>query len=339
VKDTLVAFREINKFQRKHQEDLNRKCKTSSAITGQFQNHGLSENQEEWNDEPTEEDWKTILGFYLLENSLRTDAAFVEILKNISNWGWTIQDTKELIKNTGNSNNEHISKFTTPEENTGEELTKEKELSYYYIPNPNWNKIRYDQMANIIRETSDPYQMAYFQIMNTFEKLNSLLNENKLNDEQKDECFEKLRKIYCLFGGYEYIQAFEKAKKFFEGIYQNGSANVTLKSNGSFYRPSFSGDITKEDATIPEDAIVTEIINSTSLKVNNLLHIDENGKKEEFCLNPYFTLKINEQEKKVYVIGQWNVQHIDADYYSLPKEINLKVKWKAPLNNPIKKAE
>jgi hypothetical protein len=215
----------------------------------------------------------------------------------------------------------------------------EEELSYYYIPNPNWNKVRYDQMANVIRETSDPYQLANFQIMNTLERFNNLLIENKLDDEQKDKCFKELRKIYCLFGGYEYMQAFENAKKFFEGMYQNGSTNLTLKSNGFFYRPSFSGDITKEDASIPEDAIVTEIINPTSLKVNNLLHINENNKKEEFCIDPYVTLKINEQEKKVYVIGKWDVQYIDVDYYSLPKEINLKVKWKAPINNPIKKAE
>lgn len=36
---------------------------------------------------PPEGEWKEILGFYILENSLRTDAAFIEISRNLSNRG------------------------------------------------------------------------------------------------------------------------------------------------------------------------------------------------------------------------------------------------------------
>jgi hypothetical protein len=263
---------------------------------------------------------------------LRTDAAFVEILTNVRNWGWTIHNDKELTSKSNDiSNNQHIPKAVNPE-NTEYDLVTEEELPFYYIPNTKRNKIHYDQMGNIIRETSDPYQIAFFQIMNTLERFNELSVKNRLNDNQKDKCFERLRKIYCLFGGYNYAEAFISAKKFFDNIYQNGSTDVILKSDGTFYRPRFVGGIAKETSHIPEKALVSEIVNTTAFKLNNIHHIDENGKKEDVCtcLEPYLSFHI-EEARGVYLNGQWNVEPINADRYLMPTEIKLKVKWKAPV--------
>jgi hypothetical protein len=51
------------------------------------------------------------MGFYILENSLRTDAAFVEVSTHMSAWGWTVQDNGEKGKNKDrndtNNNNEN----------------------------------------------------------------------------------------------------------------------------------------------------------------------------------------------------------------------------------------
>jgi hypothetical protein len=308
----------------------------------------------------TEDEWKIILGFYILENSLRTDSAFLEITTNLSRWGWTIQNDKEEGENKVHSDNNNDNKSKTA-------AFKEKkvksniggEIHDYYTADPaNTKKDIFDQTANLIRETSDEYQKAFFKIIDTLKNFNKLLSEDKLQDAQKSECFGKLTEIYRLFGGYQYKDAFDKANEFFKGIYQEGSLRLILKSDNAFYRPSYIGYITKQvppipqitkqvppilETTkqvppIPEDAIITEIINPSSFRINSLSHIDENGKKEEFCSRPYLPLKIDE-EKKVYVVGEWNVESLDSNHYPLPQEISIELKWKAPINNPIEKAE
>ena len=281
-----------------------------------------------------------ILGFYILENSLRTDSAFLEITTNLSRWGWTIQNDKEEGKNKVHSDNNNDNKSKTA-------AFKEKKVKYniageihdYYTADPtNTKKDLFDQTANLIRETSDEYQKAFFKIIDTLKNFNKLVSENKLQDAQKSECFDKLTEIYRLFGGYQYKCAFEKANEFFKDIYQEGSLRLILKSDNASYRPSYIGYISKQVPPIPEDAIITEIINPSSFRINSLSHIDENGKKEEFCSRPYLPLKIDE-EKKVYVIGEWNVESLDSNNYPLPQEISIELKWKAPINNPIEKAD
>jgi hypothetical protein len=97
------------------------------------------------------------------------------------------------------------------------------EIHDYYTAEPLKNKKKdlLDQTANIIRETSDDYQKAFFKIMYTLKKFNKLITENKLQNDQRSECFTRLNKIYCLFGGFEYKQAFKEANEFFNGIYQD----------------------------------------------------------------------------------------------------------------------
>jgi hypothetical protein len=45
----------------------------------------VKNNEGIWNSYHTADDWKTIPSFYILENSLLTDAAFIEISRNLSN--------------------------------------------------------------------------------------------------------------------------------------------------------------------------------------------------------------------------------------------------------------
>ena len=156
--------------------------------------------------------------------------------------------------------------------------------------------------------------------MSTLEKFNELTIKNRLNDDQKLRCFERLREIYRLFGGYNYADAFANAKKFFDNIYQNGSSDVLLKSDGTKSdEPRFVGGIPKEVSYIPEKALVTEIVNTTAFKLNKIYHIDENSKVEEVCtyLDPYLSSRIQEA-RTIYLKGQWNVESINADHNLIP---------------------
>ena len=47
----------------------------------------------------TLEAWQTFRGYYNLENSLRTDAAFKEIQDNVIEWGWTYQNQSKTNVN------------------------------------------------------------------------------------------------------------------------------------------------------------------------------------------------------------------------------------------------
>ena len=47
----------------------------------------------------TLEAWQTFRGYYNLENSLRTDAAFKEVQDNVIEWGWTYQNQSKTNVN------------------------------------------------------------------------------------------------------------------------------------------------------------------------------------------------------------------------------------------------
>jgi hypothetical protein len=200
----------------------------------------------------TDQQWKTLLGFYILENSLRTDAAFLEISKNLSAWGWTGYAINKKGKNEhhreSENTREHIHYTGLEEKNIKSKYFSEGEIHDYYTTEPlKHRKDLLDQTANIIRETSDDYQKAFFAIMRTLKTFNKLLSQNRLQDPQKEQCYENLREIYCLFGGYQYAKAFEKAKEFFNEIYDTGTVNVLLKSDGN--SRSFSGYILERTLT------------------------------------------------------------------------------------------
>lgn len=164
---------------------------------------------------PSEDDWKFILGFYILENSLRTDAAFAEIYKTVRNRGWT-EEKNEKEKET-------LIDFFPKDENgeTKEKPNENEKLRNYYNANYKLDKQYHDNLANLIREIIDPYQRAFYQIMFTMEEYCSV----KLSDTNKKEGFYKLREIYRLFGGFEYDNAFEEAKKLLDWLNEIKQSN------------------------------------------------------------------------------------------------------------------
>jgi hypothetical protein len=117
----------------------------------------------------TEDEWKTIMGFYILENSLRTVAAFVEVSTHMSAWGWTVQDNGEKGKNKDcndtNNNNENGMSASFQQKIKTKSFT-DGEIHDYYTAEPLKNKKKdlLDQTANIIRETSDDYQKAFSKL-------------------------------------------------------------------------------------------------------------------------------------------------------------------------------
>ena len=282
---------------------------------------------------PTAEDWKIIVGFYTLENSLRTDAAFLEIVANLSNWGWTIKNDKDLLKSKNSTDNSlHSPNSLTLEAKPSSGKSK---IPNYYSPLPGENKDNYDDLANLIRETSDEYQKALFQVMHTLKTLLTLLSQNKLDNEQKEELFRKVRILYHLFGRYQYEDAFKCAKSFFHGTFVNGSVDLTLKYNGIFSAPRFSQYVTKQSdvwKSMLEGATVTEIINPNHYKLSNFFQVGADGKRSNIgILAPYSSLKINENEKKMNIIGEWSVSSIDPIDLMIPQELDIKIKWKIAL--------
>jgi hypothetical protein len=152
-----------------------------------------------------EKNWKIILGFYILENSLRTDAAFAEINKTISNSNW-----RDEAEKNSQGTNETTSNDSTDKTKDAKRISNEQQkLDNYYNADYRKDKKYFDKQANLIRETTDLYQKAFFQIMFSIEKY----NEVQIPEDMREEGFGKLEEIYELFGGFEYNKAFEKAKE------------------------------------------------------------------------------------------------------------------------------
>jgi hypothetical protein len=235
---------------------------------------------------------------------------------------------------TGHSKGEKNNPATGSEGIELKSFTEGKIHDYYTAePLQLTKKDLLDQTANIIRETADDYQKAFFKIMYTLKTFNKLITEDKLQDAQKKKCYNELNYIYCLFGGFQYKEAFKKADEFFNGLYYTGTVNVHLAPDGNLYRPTFTGYVAGKDesvqnnSTAPEDAIITEIRNHSPFNLTNISHIDPNGTKEEFSIRPRSLLKVNEDQRKVNVIGEWNIRSVDQ--YPLPREIHIEIGWKA----------
>jgi hypothetical protein len=327
IANAIDAFGRIDRFLTKYKEEL----KSFPPPAGECK---------DWNDSPSEADWKTILGFYILENSLRTDAAFIEISRNLSNRGWTTQNDKAVDENKGASNKQAKKSNPIPDE----EQTKLKssirgEIHDFYTVDEENDKKLYDQMANLIRETADDYQRAFLAIMDTLKILNELLSERKLDRSQKEICFDRVKNIYRLFGGYEYVTAREAADRFFEDIFQSGVEDVTLKSEGIFSEASFIGDSCKLLNAMPEGAIITRIINSTPMKLN-LSHTDANGINYDIGLEPYSSTMVKKEDSlKLMAAGEWNAKCLGIGHHSkseqihisIPGQIRIQIRWEAPI--------
>jgi hypothetical protein len=157
----------------------------------------------------SEENWKSILGFYILENSLRTDAAFAEINKTILNSKW-IEEQEAESKDT----NKSIIGNSTSQTHEVKISNEKEKLDNYYNADYKKDKKYFDKQANLIRETTDLYQKAFFQIMFAIEKY----NEIEIPEDKKEEGFKRLEKIYESFGEFDYDGAFKKAKALLEWL-------------------------------------------------------------------------------------------------------------------------
>jgi hypothetical protein len=196
----------------------------------------------------TLEAWQTFRGYYNLENSLRTDAAFKEVQDHVIEWGWTYQNQSRT--------NVNVSKDSLHGFNS---------------------KADFDDTANVISQSIDPYRYNFDRIMEVlkyihemrkkyydeykpsdrhkvhsdyFENLEANINNKKLKIDGKEMDFEpvnndkdwkidgkiipkididkkeidsegkwsvdinaRVSRIYCLFGSNKYKEAGEKAQK------------------------------------------------------------------------------------------------------------------------------
>jgi hypothetical protein len=286
---------------------------------------------------PTIDDWKTILGFYILENSLRTDAAYLEVSSNLSKWGWIIKEGKksQQDENQANSKGNSLSNPMSTRRG-GSKESKERsganiKLHDFYTPNEETPKEVYDMMANLIRETTDPYQRAFFTIMNTLKIFNALLSERRLGQDQKEICFKKLKHIYCKFGGYEYDDARIEAEHFFDGIYQIGTAYLSLKLDGYYSNKKYyTGNTNSLSDEVAEDATITEITNLSDLELE-IYHIDINGKTKKYDLSPDSPAITGKEDSGEMVEGKWKAESKVLPPYELPEQLRLCIKWKAPI--------
>jgi hypothetical protein len=117
----------------------------------------------------TQKAWQTFRGYYNLENSLRTDAAFKEVQDNVIEWGWT-------YKNQSN-----------PADNKHSQKNKTKLQGFD-------KKEDFDETANIISQSVDPYRHNFDKIMETLKTLKKIHKMHKEDLDQKEHLhsFEKL---------------------------------------------------------------------------------------------------------------------------------------------------
>ncbi len=336
IATTTKELEEINKFIKDNERDRNKRNRVL-LCPNEMQDLKIS---------PTTEDWKTILGSYILENSLRTDAAFVEVSSNLSKWGWTIKEDNELSQQDEDQNNNDGKGENNPSDsitsaNNGEIKPKpgvNVKLHDFYTPNAQMPKKVYDMMANLIRETSDPYQRAFFTIMNTLKIFNALLSEQRLEQKQKEECFKKLKSIYCKFGGYKYDEARIEAEKFFDGVYQIGSAYLTLKLEGGEHfdeKKYYVGDTKSLSDEVAKEATITELTNLTDLDLE-IYHVDINGKTKKYSLSPNSSTIVRKKEDPGEMVeGRWKVESKTSSSSSSPhgppEQLRIRIRWEAPI--------
>jgi hypothetical protein len=103
--------------------------------------------------------WQTIHGQYNLENSLRTDTAFKEVEDNVKKWGWTYETTQ---------NKDKINKDKTrgDDDNSG--------YSHFTYSNYFGTKDDYDEAANIISRSANPYRQSFDKIMEMLKELRKM---------------------------------------------------------------------------------------------------------------------------------------------------------------------
>jgi hypothetical protein len=117
----------------------------------------------------TLEAWQTFRGYYNLENSLRTDAAFKEVQDNVIEWGWTYQNQSKTNVNVSKDSQK------SPDKN-----------------NPALHgfnsKADFDDTANVISQSIDPYRYNFDRIMELLKYIHEM--RKKHYDKYKPSDYE-----------------------------------------------------------------------------------------------------------------------------------------------------
>jgi hypothetical protein len=101
----------------------------------------------------TQTAWQTIHGQYNLENSLRTDAAFKEVEDNVKKWGWTYENQDKNSRDKDKTQDEHSSKSSSR------------------LASNHFKKEDFDEAANIISKSANPYRQSFDKIMYMLKEL------------------------------------------------------------------------------------------------------------------------------------------------------------------------
>jgi hypothetical protein len=112
--------------------------------------------------------WQTIHGQYSLENSLRTDAAFMEVEDNVNKWGWTYETTQ---------NKKKIDK----DKIKGDDKSR---YTHFTFSNYFGTKKDFDETANIISRSANPYRQNFDKIMEMLKEL-QMMRKLELHDFEK----------------------------------------------------------------------------------------------------------------------------------------------------------
>jgi len=173
---------------------------------------------------------------------------------------------------------------------------------------------------------------VHFSRSDTLRTFDGLLSIRKLEQSQKEKCFVRLEKIYCLFGGYDYDAAQKEAEDFFNGIYQTDSAYLSLTLEGGSNPNYLIGESSSLSDIISEEAIIRGITNLTNLQLI-ISHSDVNGKTKRFPLIlPDSSIKIMKEGRPgQMVLGKWKAECIGLPSHGLPERIRLCIKWEAPI--------
>jgi hypothetical protein len=170
--------------------------------------------------------------------------------------------------------------------------------------------------------------------MHVLKILHKLLIQNKLSDYQKHVFFDRMSKLCALFGGYEYEEAFKYARRFFADTFLNGTLDITLKHKHILSDSHYSGYVRKQSdddlwINALEGSLLGEIINPSPYTLNNIFHVEPDGSRSDLgTLDPYSSIKRNENQRKISISGEWNVTSIGStNLQQAAQEIPIRISW------------
>jgi len=157
-----------------------------------------------------DEFWKTIKGHYIIAFTLRTEAAYQEIIHNVKKWKWMIGDSA----NSDDVNDEN--KFENSEDKNI--IYDEDSIDAHYSKDAHMS----DKFAQLVWESADEYHRSFIIIRKVIEKLNHYKESNLIGysvfDLTQHKYFKKMEAIYTKLGGHDYFGATQDAYRLYNLI-------------------------------------------------------------------------------------------------------------------------